>query len=339
MQGIIKGIRIEGIQCVVPSKVIHNIDYAPVFGARRCKKQIILTGIESRRVSVKEQKSTDLAYIAGMYLLEELKWDKSEIKALIFATQNPLFKLPSTAFFLQKLLGLSEDCVCFDINLGCSANAVGIQVLSSVLSQCDNGAKGLLLYSDAVYEDDLNTITTDNLLFGSAGTAVALSRENDAPNIPFLTKSNGERYDSILRSLDGRFHMDGEAVFEFGVNCVAEDIKRFLARNNLTFDNLDFISYHQAQKLMLDTISDCCGAPEEKDFRSLHEYGNTNGSSVLLSLCTNRDKLQQDRLAKGIICGFGVGLSWSMLYITVDPVRLFPLIISDYFNKERGNLE
>ena len=335
MQGVIERINIEGIQCVVPSKVIHNIDYASIFGERRCKKQIMLTGIESRHVSIREQKSSDLAYEAGKQIIQELGIEKCEIKVLIFATQNPLFRLPSTAFYLQKLLGLPEECLCFDINLGCSANAVGIQVLSAILSQCDEGAKGLLLYSDAVYEDALDCITTDNLLFGSAGTAIVLSVKNRAPSIPYLTRSDGQKYNAIIRTLDDEFYMDGEAVFDFGVNRVADDIKLFLKKNGLTPDNLDFFSHHQAQKLMLDTIADSCSIPLEKDFRSMKEYGNTNGSSVLVSLCSNRQKLPDHRISKGLICGFGVGLSWSMLLISVEKSKVFPIKISDYIDGER----
>lgn len=336
MLGTLNHIFIKGIKAVVPTKIKHTLDYVGVLGERRCKKQIKLTGVQERRISLKEQKSSDLALEAAKELIAELGWEGSEIDVLVFATQNPLFDLPSTAFYLQKELGMKKESMVFDINLGCSAAAVGIEIVSSLLLQGRKEAKGILLISDAVY-DDVNgvldpNIVAEKLLFGSAGTAVALERNDEiAGSMAYLTKSDGDRFDAIIRRKGMEFQMDGQAVFAFGVDDVCNDLIRFKEAFGITEKDIDFYSFHQAQALMLDTIDSECGIAKEKELRSLTFYGNTNGSSVLLNLCANVERFQGKDKYNLIMCAFGVGLSWSYLNVLLPGDAVLPITYSDKY--------
>lgn len=333
MRGQFTNITIEGIKAVVPSAVIDNTAFAEELGERRCKKQIRLTGVKLRHVSPSGQTSADLAYAAGSQLLEELGWSPETIDVLIFVSQNPIFALPSTAFFLQKRLGIKQDCVAFDINLGCSAATVGIQVVSSLLQQGSPQGRGLLLISDPVLaRPDQNV--ADQMLFGAAGSAIALQRtEGSAPLLAFSNKSDGERYKAISR-FNGKFYMDGTAVFEFAINDVVNDLCDFRRALELAPEDVDYYIFHQAQALMLSTMRDACGIPPERELRSLEKYGNTNGSSILVTLCAQEKELWKGKQASFLLCGFGVGLSWCSIYTTVDTKRIFPLSIVDDVYKE-----
>lgn len=337
MQGQFSNISIEGIKAVVPSHVIDNMKYEQILGERRCRKQIRLTGVRQRHVSLPGQTSADLAYAAGSQLLDALGWAPETIDTLIFATQNPIFAVPSTAFFLQKRLGIHKKCVVFDINLGCSAAVVGIQVVASLLQQGRPGGRGLLLISDPVFEprelppDQL----ADQMLFGSAGAAVALQRtEEMVPCLVFRNCSDGERYHAIFRSIGGKAEMDGTAVFEFGINDVAEDIRCFCSSLELRSANIDYYVFHQAQALMLTAICDACGIPSERELRSLDRFGNTNGSSIPVTLCAQERSVWDKEWASFLLCGFGVGLSWCSIYVTMNTKRIYPLSISDDIYKE-----
>lgn len=334
MKGSFENIAVRGIKVVIPSTIIENAKFEDKLGSRRCKKQIKLTGVKNRHVSMPKQTATDLACEAGRQLIRALNWKATDISVLIFATQSPLFALPSTAFLLQKRLGISKDAVVFDMNLGCSAAPVGMQVVASLLQQKGISGKGLLLVSDAIYApgkkvcDNPNALA-DQMLFGSAGCAVGLEVEENSKAFHFETFSDGERYDAILRRHGCNLEMKGEAVFEFGVNDVASGLINFRKEFHLTEDNIDCYSFHQAQALMLSTIDSVCDIPEEKEIRSLERYGNTNGSSVLVNLCANRDKFVGKEQIRALLCGFGVGLSWAYVYITVPIDGLLPISISD----------
>lgn len=334
MEGQFTNITIEGIKAVVPSRVIDNMMYAEVLGERRCKKQIRLTGVRERHISEDKQTSADLAYAAGNQLLEELNWDPETIDVLIFASQNPIFALPSTAFFLQKRLGIKKDCVVFDLNLGCSAATVGIQVVSSLLQQGPPRGRGLLLISDPV-PDQVDLNEADQMLFGSAGAAIALQRtEEPVPLLAFNNKSDGARYKAISRPCGREFSMDGAAVFEFAINDVVNDLCDFRQSLGLVPTDVDYYVFHQAQALMLSTMRDSCDVPSERELRSLERYGNTNGSSIPVTLCAQNQELWKKRQASFLLCGFGVGLSWCSVYMTMDTSRIFPLSIADDIYKE-----
>ena len=339
MNGHFENIAVRGIKVVIPETVIENASFADKLGERRCKKQIKLTGVKTRHVSKNQQTTTDLAYEAGRLLLDSVKWDPEEVSVLVFATQNPLFVLPSTAFLLQKKLGISKNAVVFDVNLGCSGAPVGMQIVSSLLQQKGNHGKGLLLVADAVYapneiERDNPDALADQMLFGSAGCAVALEVAEKVEPIVIESYSDGIRYDAIIRRLGNLVEMKGEAVFEFGVNDVASGLIDFRKKFQLKEDDIDFYSFHQAQALMLSTIDSVCDIPEEKEIRSLEEYGNTNGSSVLVNLCANREKFKDKEQLHALICGFGVGLSWSYVYTTLPVDVILPISFSDAHYEE-----
>ncbi|MGM9558839.1 3-oxoacyl-ACP synthase III family protein [Anaerovibrio slackiae] len=335
MKGCFSNITIKGIKVVVPSKRIENNDYEKYIGKRRCKKQVRLTGVISRFVSNNSQNSVDLAYVAGKKLLEDIGWKPTEIDVMVFLTQNPMFVLPSSAFFLQKKLGLSNNCMVFDVNLGCTGAVEGIQIVASLLQNSIGSGKGLVLVADAVYEEDVSNSSEDDIangmLFGSAGSAVGIERNDESGIISYFSNySDGNRYHAIMRPYEGDLVMDGVAVFEFGVNDVSSGLIKFRKENDIKEDDIDVYSFHQAQKLMLDSIANTCGISAEKNLFSLERYGNTNGSSVLLNLCANRERVDSHDNCRILLCGFGVGLSWAYFYTELNGNVVQPIEYTDY---------
>ena len=333
MIGVLDNICIKGISAAVPSIMEENMEAVRFLGERRCKKQVKLTGIERRHVSPIGQRISDLCFVAASRLMEKLCWKAQEINVLVLLTQRPNFVAPSTAFLLHKMLGLSQDCVVFDINLGCSAFNVGLQVVSSLLNQCSGEAKGICLQGDVAF----NTINEEipansmagNLLFGSCGSATAIEKKAGVGSVPFATYSDGNRYTAIIRRPDNVTEMDGEGVFNFSTNDVVAAINNFFVVQGINKDDVDFFAFHQAQKLILDNIVSACAIPYEKELRSLREFGNTSGASVPLSVCWNCSHFSDKDKINLFSCGFGVGLSWSMAYTPIETGNIIPVIETD----------
>lgn len=126
----------------------------------------------------KGQRASDLCAQAADVLLDRLEWERDSIKALIFVTQTPDLDTPSTAMLIQKRLNIGQDCICFDINLGCSGYIGGLQVLAGLLSNA--GGRGLLLVGDGKYYNREGTIDANEMLFGDCGAATAIERQSDA---------------------------------------------------------------------------------------------------------------------------------------------------------------
>ena len=81
--------------------------------------------------------------------------------------------------------------------------------------------------------------------------------------------------------------------------------------------------------MILDSICDECEIQEEKELRSLNEYGNTSSASILLSICANIELFKDRKELKMLLCGFGVGLAWSMIYTKIPTQNILPIIETD----------
>ncbi|MEE3466922.1 MAG: 3-oxoacyl-[acyl-carrier-protein] synthase III C-terminal domain-containing protein [Eubacterium sp.] len=337
MEAVFKDISIEGIAAVVPDRVEENSRWEDLIGTKRLKRQIRITGVERRHLPKEGQSAAATCMEAARLLFSELKWEPNSLDYLIFVTQFPSFLYPSTAFYIHKKLGLSKKCVVFDVNLGCSGFTAGIQILSSLMRNM--GDRGMLLAGDAEYrtedqknrEDYIEHVCED-MLFGVAGSAVALERKPHSP-LYATQYADGNGYDVILRT--GEYtKMNGSAVYDFSMDVVAPSITEFKKKYSLADEDVDYYVFHQAQGLIVNGIGEVCGIPVERNLTCLKDYGNTSSSSIPLALCVNRDRLIESKTVRLVMCGFGIGLSWATLYAEMDPRRIYPVKISEWTPEE-----
>ncbi len=322
MDSKIENVVVKGICSYVPKNFEDNMDFVSLLGERRVKKQIKLTGIRKRHTSVKFQSPSDLATFAAEKLICELGWDKGEIGVLILVTQGGDYIIPSTAIRLQERLGLPKECVAFDINLGCSAFNYGVHTAASILANSMDYKKGLCLVADAV--GGLVTARTFNkesisfgMLAGSAASAVALEREQGTSIISY-SSCDGSNYDAIIKTSFWRdTMMKGNVVFEYAINDVSQYILDFKEKHSLSEEAIDYYVFHQAQKLIVDSIVSACDLSPDKVLYSLEEYGNTSGASIPLTLNANAELLKKKENVRLLLCGFGVGLSCGITYLEI----------------------
>lgn len=335
MTGQILNVKISGISSSVPSREIDNSKYEATIGKRQFKRQTKLTGVFRKRISGKYQRASDLCCGAARPLLKKLGWKADDIQVLVMVTQTPNYVFPSTAFLVAKQLGVSKDCVCFDMNLGCSSFPVGVQMVASLLQNCDSGSKGLLVMSDIVKElcypesKVKKSVVTHNMLFGSAGAAVALEKVSGGNGLKILSKSDGDSFDAIIHRYGLPVDMDGSLVFDFAINDVSDDVMKFKEQFGLAEEDIDYYVFHQAQNMILNAIQGACNLPPEKELRSIEKYGNTSGTSVPVSICANKDLLSDRKSVRLLCCGFGVGLSWGIVYADVETENILSIVETD----------
>ena len=89
----------------------------------RLKKTI---GFGSRHVASDGTCTSDLCYQSARRILDHAGVDKDEIEGVLLVTQSPDYRAPSTAIILQDRLGLTQNVVAYDINLGCSGFVFGL---------------------------------------------------------------------------------------------------------------------------------------------------------------------------------------------------------------------
>lgn len=335
MIGKFSNIEVRGIVTTVPNQIETNDRYVEILGEQRVKKQARITGIQKRHIDKWSQTTADLCITSAKKLLKDLAWGPDEIRVLVMVTQHPSLIMPSSAFIVQKYLGINHDCIVFDVNLGCSGFVSGIHIVSSLLQSYGVGAKGLLLTGDIQRnpyrrKPDTKEEFADQMLFGSAGSVTALENVEGVGTIWFDEKTDGTRYSVISQHFDEKSVMDGEAVFEFAVNDVTDYINAFFAElKKQNAVSPDYYVFHQAQQFMLQNVASICGIEQEKMLYSLKEYGNTSSASIPLTLCFNKDLLKPKNVQNIFLCGFGIGLSCALMQLSVKSDIVLEILESD----------
>ena len=117
-----QNIGISAMAAAVPKLVINNYEYTECFPADQVKEIVDKVGIFERRFADENTCSSDLCFAAAEKLLKDNNIDRLEIDLLVFISQTPDYRMPATSLILQERLGLSHNCIAFDITLGCSAS-------------------------------------------------------------------------------------------------------------------------------------------------------------------------------------------------------------------------
>lgn len=339
----LKNVRFAGMASCVPKRIVSNLtDCKPQIRAER-ERLVRNIGIETRRMAPEWQCFSDLALEATEKLLDSLQWQKDEIDALIVVTQSPDYPIPATAIILQDRLGLPHTTVAFDVNLGCSAYPFGIHLLGSMIS-AGGIKKGLLLVGD-------RSASMNDPIFSDAGTATALEFDEKAPPMYFDLNSDGSGYKAIMLPVGGHrepvgmqhlvpfredendhWHratdlvLDGPAVLSFSTQRVPPAVEKLLAYANADKDEIDYFIFHQANRMINETIRKKLGLPVEKVPSTLRDFGNSSGASLPVTMTARINKELEAGHKRVVLSGFGIGLSWGTALVDIENAK-FPDLI------------
>ena len=93
----------------------------------------------------------------------------------------------------------------------------------------------------------------------------------------------------------------------------------------LTFEDIDLLIYHQANKFMTDFFTKRIKFSTEKTPYSLDRFGNTSSASIPLTIVSELRNGYPHR-ARVIVSGFGAGLSWGSAIINLEKTSISELI-------------
>lgn len=335
-------VRFAGMASCVPHRVLDNIRDCPPSQRSERERLVRNIGIQTRRICPEWQTFSDLALVAAEKLLEELHWHREEIDALIVVTQSPDYLIPSTAIILQDRLGLSQSTIAFDVNLGCSGYPFGLHLLGSMIS-AGGVKKALLLVGD-------KCANVKDPLFSDAGTATALEFDPDAPPMYFDLNSDGRGKGAIMlpagghrepfgvqhlipkRDEHGVMHwpadliLDGPAVLSFSTQQVPPAVERLLQYAQVDKAEIDYFLFHQANRMINETIRKKLGLSAEKVPSTLPDLGNTSGASLAVTMTARLHETLSTRGHKLLLSGFGIGLSWGSCILDLENAVLPPML-------------
>jgi 3-oxoacyl-[acyl-carrier-protein] synthase-3 len=343
----IENVSIEGVAASVPKKTADNL-LLDLLTEKERELFVKTVGIRYRRIAPQHITAADLCFEAAQKILTETNTSSSEISGLIFVTQTPDYLIPNTASILQHKLGLPKSCIAFDVNLGCSGYVYGLSLAASFASRME-GSKILLLVGDVstkvISQRDKSVVP----LFSDAGSATIVSHKKGS-NFYFNLQTDGAEFDDIIIRDGGirnptnnesfieeekepgifrnnlQMKLDGIRIFNFALREVVPNIHALYEKYNLNLANTNFIFFHQANKLMLESVRKKLNVEAEKVPYSLYDFGNTSSATIPLTMVANTRKELSENKNHLLLCGFGVGLSWGSVFLETQNICIPELI-------------
>jgi 3-oxoacyl-[acyl-carrier-protein] synthase-3 len=343
------GIGIAAMAAAIPRRIIKNYEYTEHFPADEVKDVVDKIGIFERRFADEKTCSSDLCFAAAEKLIKDNNIDRSEIDLLVFLSQTPDYRMPATSIILQNRLGLPTSTIAFDVNLGCSAFIYGLSIVYGFMQQ-SGIRKALILDGETrskVYSPkDRRTA----FIFGDAGSATLIERDEKYGNSYFSLNSDGSREDLIKINAGGyrnpssvetlkekvvdefgnirteeNGYMNGSDVFNFVIKEIPKDFKMIFEYANVNVSDIDYFVFHQANNFINSYLAKKLKLESEKLPSTIEKFGNTSSVSVPLTIVSELKTNLNDK-NQLFLSAFGVGMTWASAILTMQDCKICDLI-------------
>jgi len=344
-----EGIGISAMAGCVPKHIVDNYAYTDYFPAEQVKEVVDKVGVYERRFADADTCSSDLCFAAAERLIADNDIDRSEIDLLVFLSQTPDYRMPATSIILQHRLGLSNQCVAFDIQLGCAGFCYALSVVYGMM-QGGNFHKALILDGETRSKVYSPKDRRSAFIFGDAGVAALVERNEKYGKSWFSLNSDGSRFDLIMIKGGGYRHpsseetlrekvideygnirsdeqgyMRGGDVFTFVIREIPRDIKKTLEYAGIDKDQIDYYVFHQANNYINSYIAKKMKLDTTKIPHTIEKFGNTSSVSVPITIVSElKDQLTDRRTV--LMSAFGVGMSWATGILTFDGCRISEIV-------------
>jgi len=287
------------------------------------------TGISERRIAAPSESTSDLAAKAALRAMEKAGVTGDEIDLIIVATITPDMLFPSTACLVQQKIG-ARRAAAFDIEAACSGFIYALEIgRQFIASHTHNtvlviGAEKL---SSIIDWKDRNTC----VLFGDGAGAAILRNSGDRPGLLstcmgadggkgglLSMPAGGSLRPATPETVHSRLHylrMDGKETFKCAVQAMLGAATEALGRCGVGVADIKCVIPHQANRRIIDAVTERLEAKPEQVFINLHKYGNTSAASVAIAL---DEAVSSGRIERGdlvLLVVFGAGLTWGAAVI------------------------
>ena len=324
---------IKDIAYYLPKKIVTNEEIVNDFPEWSVEKITDKVGVRKRHIAAENETATDMAIQAAETLFSQYIVSKKDIDYILLCTQSPDYHLPPSACIVQSRLGLRKDIGALDFDLGCSGYVYGLSLAKGLVVA--GIAQNVLLLTSETYNKYIHPKDKGNrTIFGDGASACVISTEGIAKIGDFVLGTDGEGAENLIVKTGCSRHpekandlifeeksgnpissdhlfMDGSEIFAFTLMNVPKLLKKTIAKNNLTNDDVGLYVLHQANKYMLDYLKKKTKIENKKFYYCLENFGNTVSSSIPIALV---EALKDGSISKEkivLLAGFGVGYSWA----------------------------
>jgi len=286
------------------------------------------TGIKERRILKGKNKGTSfLAINAAKNLLTKTNVDPKEIELVIVATATPDMQAAPTSVYVATQIG-ATNAFGYDLIAACSSFLYAISTASSYIESVKY-KKVLVIGADMNSSMIDYSDRTTCIIFGDGAGAVLLEPNEEGLGIQdeylrsdgigreFLqVPAGGSIEPATEQTIKDKKHFifqDGRTVFKWAVSNMADVCLKILEQNNLTINDINWLTVHQANKRIIDATAKRLEFPTERVMTNIEKYGNTTSATIPLLLSDYEKQLKKgDNI---IMAAFGGGFTWGSIYL------------------------
>ena len=315
---------INGTGSYAPPRTLTNEDFAKMVDTSD-EWITTRTGIKTRHIAADNETTAQLATEAARKALADAALEATDIELIIVATITPEMVFPSTACFVQDMLG-AVNAWAFDLSAACSGFVYGIATAREFVTsgRYKNalviGAETLSKITD--YADRASCV-----LFGDGAGAVVVEQSQDGPLgiVYSSSSSDGSGWTSLNCQAHGSRHpasqplddpkkifmtINGREVYQLAVRRIVEMVGDCLQQCNLSIGDIDMFIPHQMNARIIESVAKRLNLPTERVFINIDRYGNTSSASIPIALdeCLREGKIKSGDIV--LMVAFGAGLTW-----------------------------
>lgn len=315
---------IAGSGSSVPDKTLTNEDFTKI--VETSDEWITTrTGIKVRHIAADNETTAMFSAAAAKEAIDDAGMKPEDIQLIIVATITPEMVFPSTACFVQDMIG-AKNAWAFDLAAACSGFVYGLSIAEQFIrtGRYENaliiGAETLSKITD--YEDRKSCV-----LFGDGAGAVVVKRTKDEPLgiIYSNSYSDGSGWTSlncaaygsrnpVSRPLDDPkkvfMNINGREIYQLAVRRIVEIVDECMEKCNLTTDDIDVFIPHQMNARIIESVGKRLKLSKDRIFINIEKYGNTSAASIPIAMdeCLKNGKIKSGDIV--LLVAFGGGLTW-----------------------------
>jgi 3-oxoacyl-[acyl-carrier-protein] synthase-3 len=291
-----------------------------------------LSGIVERRLWDPGTTPSEPATRAGERAIEAAGLDRGKIGVLVNTSVSRDYLEPSTACAVHNGLGLSEQCINFDVSNACLGFVNGMDVVGNMIErgQVDYGIIVNAESSRPLIEATIPRMLDEaidpltfrehfaSLTLGSGAVAMVMARSDLAASghryLGGVSLAATENCRLCCGNMDNMV-TDTQALTEAGLKLAHRTWQRAVAELGWTIDSHAHYVQHQVSKGHAEKFAAILGLDMDRVYRLYPDYGNVGpaGIAIVLSKLGDEGVSQPgDRIA---LMGIGSGINCTMAEI------------------------
>lgn len=289
----------------------------------------MVSGIVARRFWPEDVQPSDAATLAANKVIGLTGVDPNRLGALVSTSVCKDYIEPSVACLVHGNIGLSPDCVNFDLGNACLAFLDGMDVIGNMIErgQIDYGivvdGEGSRLPIERTIERLLDENADDaqfreefaTLTLGSGAVAMVLCRselEPEAHAFSGAVRMAATQHNRLCIGQPDKMITDTRRLLTAGLELAKRTWDKAVHELEWTLDRFDVLAIHQVSRVHTEQLVQTIGLQLDQVIRIYPEYGNVGPASVPMALAL---AVEEGRIKKGDrvgLLGIGSGLNCAM---------------------------